>query len=70
MTIHIEPVPFEDSRWFAWSGTDPIDAYIVDTQWQEEPWHKPKPFCGCPEMMAKHKKTCKHLDALNDYLSR
>ncbi len=37
------------------------EPYRVDMAYREEPWRKPKATCGCPDMFAKDKPTCKHL---------
>lgn len=58
----VTPLEFELGRFLveSQSGREP---YLVDLRWQEEQWNRPVPFCGCFEMMAKHKKTCKHVES-------
>jgi hypothetical protein len=64
-TVSITPIPFEQGRFYVQSQSRPI-LHVVDLQWQEESWHKPKPFCGCEECMAKGN-VCRHILAVVDY---
>ena len=34
--------------------------HVVDMDWRDEKWHKPKILCSCEEMQAKDKPFCKH----------
>jgi len=58
--VTIEAIPFEQGRFRVWSTRNPTSAYIVDLQWQEEPWHKAKPACGCIRAFGHHE-TCEHI---------
>lgn len=48
------------------SGAEP---YLVDLFYQEEPWNKPRPVCGCPDCFCKDFKPCKHMMFLVRHLN-
>lgn len=63
----VTPIPGEPGRYLVQSESRPDVQHTVDLHYQEEPWSKPIPSCGCEQIMAKHLKTCKHIKACLDY---
>lgn len=63
--MSVTPFPNELGRFFVTSDTSD-NTYVVDLQFQEEPWMKPKPLCGCIRGLG-YGEYCKHLVACVDY---
>lgn len=63
-------MPFEPTRFKVESESKPdgIPYYVVDFDWRDEQWHKPKAVCGCPDCFAKKFKPCKHVWRVVEFL--
>ena len=46
------------------SHRDGVEAYLVDLAFKDEPWHRPRPRCGCHDCFAKGFRVCKHILAV------
>lgn len=64
----VTPIPFEKSRFFVSSESRSGVDHVVDLDWRDEKWHKPRALCGCEQCQAKGEGTCKHIFAVVDYL--
>lgn len=63
----VTPIPGESGRYLVQSSSRQDVQHTVDLRYQEEPSSKPVPFCGCEQVMAKHAKSCKHIEAVIEY---
>ncbi len=65
----VTPITGELCRFFVSSESRSDVDHIVDMDWREEKWHRPRAKCGCEQVQAKGEATCKHIFAVVDYLS-
>ena len=60
-------IPHEP-RFMVASGTNPDQSYIVDLEWQEERWHRPRLKCGCVKGL--QDLPCVHVRLIRELLNR
>lgn len=66
--MNVRQVPGESTRYFVESQVKPNFEYMVDMEYSECPGDMGRPMCGCWEMQAKGKSTCKHVKAVEAWL--
>jgi hypothetical protein len=64
----VTPIPMEPTRFWVSSESRDID-HLVDLDWRDEKWHRPKAVCSCEQMQAKGFKVCKHIFCVADYVN-
>jgi leucyl-tRNA synthetase len=65
----VTPIPGEYSRFFVSSESRSGVDHVVDMDWRDEKWMKPVAMCSCEEMFCKHKKRCKHVEQVIEWLN-
>ena len=65
----VSHIPGEYCRFFVSSESRAGIDHIVDMDWRDEKWHRPKAVCSCEQVQAKGLRTCKHIFAVVDYLN-
>lgn len=66
--MNVQQIPGETTRFFVSSESRTGVSHVVDMDWRDEKWHRPKALCGCEQVQAKGLPTCKHIFAVVDYL--
>ena len=66
--MNVEPVPFEPTRFWVTSESRSIE-HLVDFDWRDEKWHRPKAVCSCEQVQAKGFKVCKHILRVADFIN-
>ena len=61
-------IPGEPTRFWVSSESRPEVEHLVDFDWRDEKWMKPKALCGCELCQAQGFKVCKHIFAVVDFL--
>lgn len=59
--------PYDQGTFLVSSRSRPEMQHLVDLAYCEEPWMKPRPYCGCEDCHAKDGHICKHIEAVVAY---
>ena len=61
--MKIRRITGERTRWRVWSESRPALAFIVDSEYQEEPGQPAGWACGCEQFLFRGE-VCKHIEAV------
>ena len=66
--MRVTPIPWEKTRFFVSSESRVGVDHIVDMDWRDEKWHRPRALCSCEQCQAKGFRVCKHIWKVVEYV--